>query len=464
MANDRDRQVVRHIAPRFPGRSVGTVARAFALTLVPALLAAPPTMAQAQAPATPSAPSDQAPAPAPAVPAAATAPTWPVSGIYTAPETKDLGALTGLSWLKGTKVRGWVDGFYEYNANSPDRAMEAANTASVIKAQNLTIEGRTFDVHDRSFTLSLAEIEVEKVPEIGGAGFKVDLAFGETQEIIVNTIRGRVGAAAPGDFVQEFDKVFQHASVSYVVPVGRGLRLDFGKFVTHIGGETIETVKNWNYSHAFFYTYAIPFQDTGLHVSYPWSDTFYTDVYVLNGWNTTIDNNRTPSIGASIGAVPVPWLSIYLNYLGGPEQPNNNSNLRHLADAQLFLGPLGPLNFLVNFDYGTEKNAIGGAQDATWWGVAGMVRYKVSEEIEPSVRLEYYDDADGFTTGTAQKLWEGTFTLNVKLGAAQSAGGLFLFRPEVRFDKSNKNFFSKNSALASTDSQFTVGAGLAYLF
>jgi len=162
--------------------------------------------------------------------------------------------------------------------------------------------------------------------------------------------------------------------------------------------------------------------------------------------------------------VPVPWLSIYLDYLGGPEPPDNNSNLRHLADAQLFLGPLGPLNFLVNFDYGTEKNAIGGAQNATWWGVAGMVRYKVSEEIEPSIRLEYYDDADGFTTGTVQKLWEGTFTLNVKLGAAQSAGGLFLFRPEVRFDKSNKNFFSKNSALASTDSQFTVGAGLAYLF
>src|SRR6266851_6354989 len=28
--------------------------------------------------------------------------------------------------------------------------------------------------------------------------------------------------------------VFQHASVSYVAPVGRGLRFDFGKFVTRI--------------------------------------------------------------------------------------------------------------------------------------------------------------------------------------------------------------------------------------
>ena len=44
--------------------------------------------------------------PAPAVPATEIPPaTWPVSGIYTAPDTKDLGALSGIGWLSGVKAR-----------------------------------------------------------------------------------------------------------------------------------------------------------------------------------------------------------------------------------------------------------------------------------------------------------------------------------------------------------------------
>jgi len=197
-------------------------------------------------------------------------PSWPVVGIYTVPDTKDLGELTGYSWLSGIRVRGWIDTYYVHNFNDPDRSTVDANQdQSVVKRRDVSIEGRTFDIHNDSFTLSLAELEVEKVPAFGGVGFKFDLAFGDTQDIIVDTIKGSVGPAAASDSVSDFDKTFQQASISYVAPIGRGLRLDAGKFVTHIGGETIETVKNWNYSHSFFYTYAIPFQDTGIHASYP---------------------------------------------------------------------------------------------------------------------------------------------------------------------------------------------------
>jgi hypothetical protein len=400
-----------------------------------------------------------------AAPALPPAPAWPVSGIYTTGDTKDLGALLGSAWLKGVKIRGWVDVYYEANFNDPSLAVAATNNASAIKAQNLTIEGRTFDVHDRSLTLSLAEVEIEKVPETGGVGFKIDFAVGDTQEIMVNTIRAKFGPPAAGDYIEEIDKIIQHASVSYVAPVGRGLRFDFGKFVTHIGGETIETVKNWNYSHSFFYSYGIPFQDNGLHVSYPWSDSFYTDLWVLSGWNNTIDNNKVPSIGGSIGWTISPTASLYVNYLGGPELPNDNSDLRHLIDSQLNLGAFGPLNAMVNFDYGSQSLPSGSAtSSAKWWGVTGYLRYKISDELEPSVRIEYYDDSDGYTTGTAQKLLSGTLTLNTKLGAAKSGGGVLLIRPELRVDKSNVNFFTSGDKLASTETQVTLGAGVTYMF
>ncbi|MCI0401654.1 MAG: porin [Gammaproteobacteria bacterium] len=397
-----------------------------------------------------------------------TPPAWPVVGIYTAPDTKDLGQLTGFSWLSGVKARGWIDTYYVYNFNEPDRSTVNNNQAfSAIKGRDVSIEGRTFDTHHNSFTLSLAELEIEKVPQLGGVGFKFDIAFGETQDIIVDTIKGAVGPAAASDSVTDFDKTFQQASVGYLAPLGRGLRIDAGKFVTHIGGETIETIKNWNYSHSFFYTYAIPFQDTGVHVSYPWSDTFYTDFYVLNGWNVTIDNNDDKTFGPAIGWIPMPGLAIYANYLGGPEQTDNDSDWRHLVDTQIFLGPFDRWNFLVNFDYGVDQNernaAAGlGVKDAKWWGLAGYARYKVNDYFEPSFRLEYYSDNDGFTTLFPQELWGATLSLNTTIGLGKATA--LLLRPEVRYDISDMNFFTEDTRFRTKHSQWTAGLGAVFFF
>ncbi|MFH0351117.1 MAG: porin [Chromatiales bacterium] len=418
---------------------------------------------------------EAAPAPAaaeaaaPAAPAVELAPpAWPVAGIYTVPDTKDLGQLTGFSWLSGVKVRGWVDTNYVFNFNEPDRGtVNAGQPFSAIKGRDVSIEGRTFDIHHNSFNLSLAELEIEKVPEFGGVGFKFDMAFGETQDVIVDTIRGSVGPGAAEDSVTDFDKTFQHASVSYLAPLGRGLRIDAGKFVTHIGGETIETVKNWNYSHSFFYTYGIPFQDTGVHVSYPWTDTFYTDFYVLNGYNVTIDNNDDKTFGPAIGWLPVPGLAIYANYLGGPEQTDNNADWRHLVDTQVFLGPFDGWNFLVNFDYGwdeNERNAAAGLgpADATWWGLAGYARYKVTDWFEPSLRVEYYSDNDGFTTLVPQDLWGVTLSLNTRIGLGK--GTAILLRPEVRYDRSDADFFTDDEDFRTKKHQWTLGVGAAFFF
>jgi RNA-directed DNA polymerase len=113
-----------------------------------------------------------------------------VGGIYTEPTTKDLGEITKIDFFKGLKFRGWIDTYFVGNFNDSKRSVVEANQPLlVIKSRDLTIEGRTFDVRDRSFSLSLAELEVEKVPEVGGVGFKLDLAFGDTQDIIVDTIQ-----------------------------------------------------------------------------------------------------------------------------------------------------------------------------------------------------------------------------------------------------------------------------------
>src|SRR5438132_7484051 len=163
---------------------------------------------------------------------AAAADAAEVNGIYTEPSTKDLGELTKIDLFKGLKFRGWIDTYLEGNFNHPRQSTVNENQAlSVIRSRDLTIEGRTFDVHDRSFSLSLAELEFEKVPDVGGVGFKLDLAFGDTQDIIVDTIN----ALCTNRCVSDFDRYIQHASLSYVAPIGRVIRIDLRYFATHLG-------------------------------------------------------------------------------------------------------------------------------------------------------------------------------------------------------------------------------------
>lgn len=393
-----------------------------------------------------------------------------VNGIWTEPTTKDIGELTETEFFKGWKIRGWAEGYYVYNWNGPDKDTVNANQSlSAIKSRDLSVEGRTFDVQNNEPRLNILEVELEKVPQLSGwldqkaVGFKLDVAWGDSYDIIWNTVNKVLGR--PGreqDVLGDADRFLSHYSVGYVVPVGRGLRLDFGKLVTHIGGETIESIKNNNFSHSYFYTYAIPFQDFGFRLNYPLSDTFYTEFYVLQGWNVTYDdNNDGKTVGPSIGWTPSPKFALYANYLVGPEQRDVDNNLRHLVDVQAFINPFDRFNILLNYDWGYERNVLS-QQDVYWTGFAAILRYKVTDAFEPALRTEFLYDPDGFATAVDQLLGEVTLTLNYRFDLPR--GTHLLLRPEYRYDVSDADFFTQGSQFRERKDQHTVGVGTVLYF
>lgn len=382
-----------------------------------------------------------------------------VSGIYTDSSTKDLGKLSGISLFEGIKVRGWVSTYYDYNFNTPETGVvEKLRPLSIVKGPQTHIEGRLFDTHSNSITLDLAELEVEKVPERGGVGFKFDMAFGDTQNLIGDTIKGALGDSS----INDFERIFQHASIAYLAPVGRGLRFDFGKFVTHIGGETIENVKNANFSHSFFYTYAIPFQDYGMRTHYDWSDKVYTEFYLLNGWNAGFDINRGKTYGVTLGYTYSPQFSLVANWLGGPEQVNNSDNWRNLGDFQIYINPTPKFRTMLNIDAGRETKALSDGSDTSWQGVTEVLRYRVTDRFDPSLRVEWFRDLDGFATAVPQNLLGVTLTLDYFLGKGEF--NKVLIRPEFRWDHSNTRFFSRSSVARRLSHQATVGLNLIYYF
>ena len=335
----------------------------------------------------------------------------------------------------------YLQGGYTYNGD-----------AGTVNGQQEENDLRVFDHKANSFTLDLAQIIFAKDAALGNAGYKLKLSAGETAKWIHS--RGLSGAplTSPqaGEGTDSFDVT--EAYISYNAVVGKGLRFDFGKFVTYHGAEVIEAKDNANYSRSFLFNYAIPFTHTGLKVSYAFTDTLNASLHIVNGWDDSTDNNKGKSYGVSLGYAPVELFSIVVNGMIGPEQDNNNSNQRSLLDVVATVKPIKNLSLIVNTDNAREQNIAAAGGAATWSGIAGIVKYDFNDKYSLAVRGETFGDKEGVRTGTAQRLKEITVTPEIRLN-----GGLIL-RPEYRHDSSSQSSFDN----ATKNSQNTIALGVMY--
>lgn len=341
-------------------------------------------------------------------------------------------ALTVADALKDVQINGLLSAGYNYNFNEPHT-----------KAINL----RPFnDTHD-SISLELAQLVFHKdAADSGDAGFRLDLNFGYTVPKAIHA----TGAASSDDFD------IRQAYISYMAPVGSGLRLDFGKFVTDHGLEVIEGYEDWNlnYSRSFLFYFSIPFTHTGLRATYAVNDKLTLSGAVVNGWDNVKDNNTSKSAHIMAAITPSEGTAINLKYMVGAEQADSNNNLRHLFNLN-FSKQLGALTLKADYVYGTEES-VPGIGDSTWTGLAGYARYAVSEKFAINARAEVFLDDDGARTGTAQDLWEVTLT------PGYTVNDNLLIRAEYRHDDSSKDVFDKDGALS--DTQDTIGINAVYHF
>ena len=79
----------------------------------------------------------------------------------------------------------------------------------------------------------------------------------------------------------------KEAYLEYMAPIGKGLQINVGKFVTPAGAEVIETKDNWNYTRGILFAWAIPYFHTGLSAKYAFNRKFALTGYLVNGWNNS---------------------------------------------------------------------------------------------------------------------------------------------------------------------------------
>lgn len=328
-----------------------------------------------------------------------------------------------LAFFRKIEFSGLVDAYYTYNFNKP-------TTGEFTPLRNFDVRHNQFSVSLLEFAMNKAAVAEDRV------GFRFDLQYGQLAQIF------------NGDPLDNNALVnVQQAYISYLAPVGSGLTLDVGKFVTPVGFEPTESKDNNNYSRAFLYALG-PYYHVGARLSYSVNDKVAVGGMVVNGWNATGDNNAGKTVGGTVTLKPTGKLTVIENVIFGPEQNDNTDDKRTMSDTVVALTINDKLTAGLNYDY--VKDGVDG-DGISWQGIALYLRDQVTPHFALAPRFEIYDDTDGFVTGTAQKLKEFTMTAEIK----HSQG--LIFRAEYRRDWSNENYFVKNERGVNNQNTFTLG-------
>lgn len=310
------------------------------------------------------------------------------------------------------RIGGFLDGYYAFN---PDHPSDGANFI----AGTGTSAGRA-----NAFGINLAQIELSMTPD--PVGFRLAFGLGNAAEVVhAAEIEG------PGTSEDLWRYVTQ-ASFAYRTRVGRGLEFEAGIYPCHVGFESFASKDNWNYTRSWMGELS-PYYQTGIKMTYPFTDAWSAQLHIVNGWQIIGENNSAKTFGTQV-AYSGKKVSASFNTLAGPELPDNEDDWRLFGDVVLTVRATPSWSFGATVDRAREALPAGGHSD--WWGSAVYVRFAhPSARSALALRGEYFSDPDGAISGTPQRLREGTATFEYRPVER------VILKVEVRYDASSAAVF-----------------------
>lgn len=342
----------------------------------------------------------------------------------------------------GITVSGYIDAGYTY----ANRNIEGTGIPQGAPTVTTGVSTRVFDSQNNSFALHQFGLTVAKQPKEGFGGL-VNVTIGKDAQVIHSFPEPSVGInGLAGNLTSTFD-----ITQAYAQYAGGPLTVIAGKFATLHGTEVIASTGNTNISRSILFG-SVPFTHTGVRATWALGDTASVIVGVNNGWDQLQDSNRSKTAELGFTWNPVKPLSIVLSGYSGketiplatplpapaPEGTRTSGNLVvSYAISDAFSLGLEYLNF------SQDKVPSGaGTIKAKYSGYAGYFTMQPTPKWRAVLRLESFDDHDGFrfatvgATGAQQvKYTEGTVTL------AYLPADSFELRGEVRTDKADQPVF-----------------------
>jgi hypothetical protein len=368
-----------------------------------------------------------------------------------------------LEFLRDTTTNLGLDTYYAYNFNHP------VGRVNVLRA---------YDVLSNEFSLNQASVILERTPDLPAGrrwGARLDLQFGQATD----TLQGN---PANEPRPQIYRNIFQ-AYGTYVVPIGKGLNVDFGKWGSALGIEGNYTKDQINYSRAYWFDF-LPFYHMGIRASLPINDRFSVNYWIVNGTNEVEATNGFKDQLFGFTAKPVKSVTWTLNYYLGQEHPDRTAvpptapipvqpglsfqairpapnGLTHIFDTYATWQATSKLTLAAEADYFGQRlwrNPAPGQPGlpAHTDGGAAYARYQLTSKLALATRFEYMSDRGALFSGISQALKENTVTFDYKM-----ADGL-LMRYEWRRDYSNVPTFLTDVQGGLSRYQNTATAGLIW--
>jgi hypothetical protein len=347
---------------------------------------------------------------------------------------------------KGITLSGYVDTSYtyqfagagEYGSGGQNPSTGPANTHAAL---------RQFDTSNNTFNINAVKIALEKaLPDKNewAAGFRIDTIYGEDARYLGDTGLNFSNAKNAAGTNNDSGLALEQALVKFRIPIGNGLDIYAGKFVTFLGYEVIESPANLNFSRGLLFTNLIPLTNTGVYADYKFNNIFEAKVGIVDGWN----NSTSPSIGngatAGTGTNGVNGSSTFGKAITGQlviNAPGGNANI----DQSFIYSPQGEpgvvgtsgSQFVGVYDIWGNWNPtfvkdgalllgfngdVGQEDGGGFYGAALYAQYKFTKVFSLAGRAEYIHD-DATAAGA-------------KFGTGGVAGADGIFTPESQDDYS----------------------------
>ena len=226
------------------------------------------------------------------------------------------------------------------------------------------------------------------------------------------------------------------------------------------------------YSYGYQFLYAEPGTQTGALATFVLNPQWTFDAGVTRGWNqSTRDANDSLDFLGRVTFAPSDKTSIIFVMTEGPEfptgvgknlPPGDNSDWWTALDLVITHKVTDKLSLGLGFDY-VDAPHIPGLPGGVkqWGGVADYVSYAIDPHFMLNTRLEWYKDAaNGFSTGApvSANYYEATVGMAIKPFLKDHILSHWLFRPEVRYDHSDRPVFDgghQDQLTFSVDALFT---------
>lgn len=327
--------------------------------------------------------------------------------------TYSANAQEGTTILPGTTFAGSADFYYKYDFAEVDNSYTSFTHS-----------------HD-SYEIGMASIEASH--KLGKASIFVDLGFGS-----------RASEFTYNDAANTF--MIKQMYITY--DFTPSFKVTAGSFATHIGYELVDAVDNKNYSMSYAFTNG-PFFNTGVKAQYTSGKySFMAGITNPTDFKTTSDaGSKQKTFIGQIGYVADKG-SAYLNFTSGSAFPASDKNKTQFdfvgsrkLNTKLTLG--------FNGTYAMVTDDNDSDFDANWFSLVGYLNYALKGKWSVAYRLEYFDDKDGAIYGAMPSIIGNTLSFNYKEGN-------FTFIPEVRFDSSSEDIFSKKDGTTTGSSAYVL--------